>query len=115
MVFPGTPYCLIDYLIGNILFRRNEFTYGNDNKRKIFNSDLPGLLLMKINKVPTESFRFICKRENYNKVLHPAQRSLVIVLHFSSSMPISYLPHLTHSDSEEIRLRFAYKIVTSCH
>jgi hypothetical protein len=31
MVFTGTPYCLIDYLIENILFNRNEFTYGNTN------------------------------------------------------------------------------------
>jgi hypothetical protein len=106
---------MIDYIIENILFRRNEFTYGNNKKRKIFNSDLSGLRLMKINKIPTESCRFICKCENRNKVLHPAQRSLFIVLQFSSSMPISYLSHQTHSDSEKIGIRFAHKIVSSWH
>jgi len=77
MVFTGTPYCLIDYLIGNILFSRNEFTYGNNKKRKIFNSDLPGLQLMKINKMPTESCLFICKCENRNKGFAPFSAKFV--------------------------------------
>jgi hypothetical protein len=37
------------------LFSRDEFTLGYNKKRKIFNSDLPGLRLIKINKMPTES------------------------------------------------------------
>jgi len=64
---------------------------------KFFKNNLPELRLMKINKMPTESCRFICECENCNKFLHPSQRSLVIVLQFSSSMPISCLPHQTHS------------------
>ena len=77
MVFTGTSYCLIDYLIEHILFSRNEFTYGNNNKRKISNSDLPGLRLAKINKIPTESCRFICECENCNKGFAPFSAKFV--------------------------------------
>jgi len=63
-----------------------------------FKNNLPGLRLMKINKVPTESCRFICKCENRNKGFAPFSAKFVDNI---------------NSDSEKIRLRFAYKIVTS--
>ena len=39
--------------------------------KKKFKNNLPGFQLMKINKMPTESFRFICKCENHNKGFAP--------------------------------------------
>jgi len=46
------------------------------NEKK-FKNNLSGLRLMKINKMPTESCRFICKCENRNKGFAPFSAKFV--------------------------------------